>query len=94
MIYGPTGEPCAEAAVTALAASWAPRQGGLTTTILVGCDPPDGAGGAAVAQVLQAVAGEGAAGHVRVRWAEVTAPEEEEEEEEGEQGEGGGEGGA
>ncbi len=68
LILGPTGQPCAESAVSVLAACWPPREGGRTTTIRVGCGPPDKAEGAAVALVLQAVAGEGAAEHARVEW--------------------------
>jgi hypothetical protein len=68
LIYGPTVDhSCAESAVTALAVRWTPRQGGLTT-IRVGCELPDEAGGVAVAQLLQA-AGEGPADHVVVEWA-------------------------
>jgi hypothetical protein len=66
LIHGPTGQPCAEVAVTALAACW-PRLDGRTTTIRVGCSPGDAAA-PTVAQVLQAVAGEGAAEHVCVEW--------------------------
>ncbi len=77
LIHGPSGQPCAEAAVSVLAACWPPREGGRTTTIRVGCSPPDRAGGVAVAQLLQAVAGEGAAEHVVVEWAEDGDSEEE-----------------